>query len=212
MKLLDYLFVLTLFFGLIVGCSKPGSDTNFTSSVASIVSVTDTDGSVPLQSDVLTNGIMTDDVVTVTIQIESVDQNGNTTPFDPGPLDNIIFKEYRVDYFRTDGGAAPASFNGTMNLFLAPNTRGSTNIVIVRAFDKNRSPLAELRDGGEIFSTVTITVFGEDGFGNDVSTSGSINVSFGNFPDQGGSGPAPVPTSSPISTPTPQPTATPSTQ
>ncbi|HWP46908.1 MAG TPA: hypothetical protein VNM22_07070 [Candidatus Limnocylindrales bacterium] len=206
-KLLLYLCLLVLASKLLMGCGKPGGKNNFTSSQVTVVSITDTSGKVPLQSDVVTNGFLTDDVATVTVRSQSVDQNGPTTPFEPGPLDNIVLNQYRVDYFRTDGGAVPASFNGTMNLFLAPNTEASTNIVIVRAFDKNRSPLVELREGGEIFATVTITLFGEDGFGNDISTSGSINVSFGNFPDQGGVGPAPVPTPNPL--PTASPTATP---
>jgi len=209
MKLFIGLSILALFIGLMIGCGKPGPGDNFTSSLLTVTSITDTAGNVPLQSDVLTSGALTDDIVTVTLRSESKDPNGATTPLDPGPLDNITLTQYRVDYLRTDGGPVPASFNSNMNLFLAPNTEASTNIVIIRAFDKNRSPLVELRDGGEIFATVLITFFGEDGFGNDVSTSGSISVSFGNFPDQGAGGPSPAPSPVPIPTATPAPTATP---
>lgn len=208
MKLFIYLSALIFSIWLIVSCSKPGPGDNFTSSLLSVVSITDTEGNIPLQSDVLTNGALTDDVVTVTLRSEPKDPNGDTTPLGTGPLDNITLKQYRVDYRRTDGGPTPTSFNSTMNLFLPPSTEASTNIVIIRAFDKNRSPLIELREGGEIFATVLLTFFGEDGFGNDVVTEGSISVSFGNFPDQGGSGPSPAPSPEPIPTATPSPTPT----
>ena len=166
------------------GCGKPGGSTNnVTNSFVTVVSMNENE---PLQSDVLTNGYATDDTISVSLKSESRqlgDGDNPTDPDGPSPFDTITFRSYHVAHIRSDGGPNPADFTAGLNLTLAPESEGDVSIVIVRAFDKNRSPLEELRDDGEIFTTSIITLYGEDGFGNDIAVDGSLAISFANYPD-----------------------------
>jgi hypothetical protein len=175
--------VLCLIFSL-WGCGKPGGSTNnVTNSFVTVVSM---NGNEPLQSDVLTNGFVTDDTISVSLKSESRQLGDGDNPMDPdgpSPFDTISFRSYHVAHVRSDGGPNPADFTAGLNLTLEPGSEGEATIVIVRAFDKNRSPLEELRDDGEIFTTSIITLYGEDGFGNDIAVDGSVAISFANYPD-----------------------------
>lgn len=174
--------VVSLFF-LWSGCGKPGNvANNFTNCIVTVVSIHD---NTPLQSDVLTEGFLQDDFVTVELasQFRAPD-NDPTAPDGPSLFDTIRFHTYHVSHFRSDGGANPPSFTAGMNLSVAPNSTGSAEIVLVRAFDKNREPLEQLRDDGEIFTTCVVTFYGTDGNGNDVSVDGYLTVLFANFLDR----------------------------
>lgn len=163
------------------GCSKPGDSAyNFTNVFVTVVSI---NGNKPFQSDVLTNGYGEDDVVTVTFKSESRTATDDPTAPRTSPLNTIIFHTYHVTHQRSDSGPNPPDFTAGMNLTVPPDSEPQVDIVIVRAFDKHRSPLEELRDDGEIFTTSSITFYGEDGYGNDISVSGSLAISFANFPD-----------------------------
>ena len=170
----------------VYGCGKPGgSENNFTNSFVTVVSI---NANVPLQSDVLTSGFGSDDIVTIQFKSEprqtGSEEDNPTDPDGPSPFDTIVLHSYHVTHQRSDGGPNPAAFTAGLNLTIPANSEAEANIVIVRAFDKHRSPLEELRDDGEIFTTSIITFFGEDGFGNDIAISGSLAISFANFPDQ----------------------------
>ena len=168
----------------LAGCGKPGnSANNYTNS---IVTITSLNGNEPFQSDVLTNGYAADDVITVTLQCDFRAGEDSPTAPDSGAsvFDTITFRSYHVGHQRSDGGANPSDFTAGLTLSVAPDNEAEVSIVVVRAFDKNRSPLEELRDDGEIFTTTTLTLYGQDGYGNDVAVSSSIAISFANFPDQ----------------------------
>ena len=171
---------------LLTSCGKPGgTNNNFTHSLVSVLSVNDNK---PLQSDTLTKGYGTDDIVTVKFKSESSQLGtGDKNPTDPdglSPFDRITLHTYHVTHQRSDGGPVPSDFTGGMNLTLAPNAEGEASIVIVRAFDKNRSPLQELRSSGQIFATSIMTFYGQDGYGNDLAVQGSLAISFANFADK----------------------------
>ena len=168
---------------LMGGCGKPGdSEDNLTNSVVTITSINNNE---PLQSDVLTNGYGTDDVVSVKLKSDfRAPEDDPTAPKGPTVFDTIVFYSYHVTHMRSDGGPNPSEFTGGMNVTLTANSEGEASIVVVRAFDKNRSPLEELRDDGEIFTTSIITFYGTDGNGNDIAMTGSLAISFANFPDQ----------------------------
>ncbi len=177
-----------LFFALLIlgawysiGCSKPADTSlNFTNSFVTVVSINDNK---PFQSDVLTDGFGSDDVVTVNFKSESwVDADDPTVPR-TSPLNTVLLNTYHVTHQRSDGGPNPSDFTTGMNLTIPIDSEAAANVVLVRAFDKHRSPLEELRDDGEMFTTSVITFYGEDGYGNDVSVSTSIAISFANFPD-----------------------------
>lgn len=169
---------------VLAGCGKPGnSANNFTNSVVTITSLNDNQ---PFQSDVLTDGYATDDVVTVKLQCDfRTGEDGPTAP-DSGAsvFDTITFRSYHVGHQRSDGGPNPSDFTAGLTLSLAPDSEAEVSVVVVRAFDKNRSPLEELRDDGEIFTTTSVTLYGQDGYGNDIAVSASIAISFANFLDE----------------------------
>ena len=167
---------------LIAGCGKPGDlSNNFTNSWVTMTAI---NGGEPLQSDVLTNGYASDDIISITLNsVFRVPAEDPTAPDGPTPLDTIVFHSYLVTHRRSDGGPNPASFTGGISVSLSPDSETETSLVVVRAFDKHRSPLLELRDDGEIFTTSIITVYGTDGNGNDVEVSGSFTISYANFAD-----------------------------
>lgn len=167
---------------LLAGCGKPGDIANNLTNC--VVAVTSVNGGEPFQSDVLTDGYASDDVITIQINSEFRAPDGDpTAPDGPSVFDTITFHSYHVTHYRSDGGPNPASFTAGMTLVVAPNSEGSIQLVVVRAFDKHRSPLQELRDDGEIFTTTIITVYGTDGNDNDVAASGAVTISYANFPD-----------------------------
>lgn len=169
---------------VLTSCGKPGnSASNYTNSVVTITSFNDNQ---PFQSDVLTNGYATDDVMTVKLQCDFRTGEDDPTAPDSGAsvFDTIIFSSYHVGHQRSDGGANPSDFTAGLTLSVAPDNEAEVKVVVVRAFDKNRSPLEELRDDGEIFTTTTLTLYGQDGYGNDIAVSSSIAISFANFPDE----------------------------
>ena len=167
---------------LIASCGKPGDlSNNFTNSWVTMTAINEGE---PLQSDVLTNGYATDDIISITLNsVFRVPADDPTAPDGPTQLDTIVFHSYLVTHRRSDGGPNPASFTGGMSVSLSPDSEAETRLVVVRAFDKHRSPLVELRDDGEIFTTSIITVYGTDGNGNDVEVSGSFTISYANFGD-----------------------------
>lgn len=179
-----FLYGILLFAALLLsGCGKPNnSGTNFTNSLITLTSLNDNE---PFKSDVLTNGYGQDDVISATLISEfRAAEDGPTAPDGPSVYDTVIFHSYHVAHQRSDGGPDPADFTAGLSVGLAPGSETQVNLVIVRAFDKHKSPLEELRDDGEIFTTTTVTIYGQDGYGNDVAVSGSLGISFANFPDQ----------------------------
>jgi len=175
--------VVVSLFSLWSGCGKPGDVArNFTNCIVTVASIND---NTPVQSDVVTRGFLEDDLVTVELASQfRAPADDPTAPDGPSLFDRIKFHTYQVNYFRSDGGTNPASFTAGMNLIVEPDSTGSVEIVLVRAFDKNRAPLQQLRDDGEIFTTCAITFYGTDGNGNDVAVDGYVTVLFANFLDQ----------------------------
>lgn len=165
------------------GCGKPGDVArNYTNCMVTVVSINE---NTPLQSDVVRRGFPQDDFVTIELASQfRAPADDPTAPDGPSLFDTIRFYQYLVNYFRSDGGVNPASFSAGMNLIVEPNSTGSAEIVLVPAFHKNRAPLQQLRDDGEIFTTAVITFYGTDGNGNDVAVDGYLTVLFANFLDQ----------------------------
>ncbi len=163
------------------GCSKPGNSAqNYTNAFITIVAI---NNDTPLQSDVLTHGYARDDTVIVHFKSEPrIPDDDPTTPR-TSPLNTITFHTYHVAHQRSDGGPNPSDFTAGMNVMIPPESEAEVDVVVVRAFDKHRSPLEELRDDGEIFTSSLITFYGEDGYGNDLSVTASMAISFANFPD-----------------------------
>ncbi len=168
---------------LMSGCDKPDKSTNLSGMFITMPSI---NGGASLKSDVVNNGYTMDDDVPVTLKSQSHSMQFDNIPteFDnTASSDTIIFSRYHISHVRSDGGPNPADFSAGLTFTLPPEEETSVDVVVVRAFDKNRSPLKELWDRGQIFTTVTITFYGNDGYGNNVVVSGAFPVSFANFAD-----------------------------
>jgi hypothetical protein len=178
------LFYLCFIF-LLVGCGKPGSSSsNLTNSFVTIVSIND---NAPLESDVLTNGAATPDIVTFTFKSQPRQLGDGDNPTDPdgrSPFDTITLRSYHIEYLRSDGGPNPPHFTDKTTITLEPDSEVSADIIVVYGFFKHRSPLKELRDDGQLVTSCTVTFYGEDGYGNDIKVDGSLAISFANYPDQ----------------------------
>lgn len=172
---------------LFSGCGQPGwSDYNSTHSEVIILSINDDQ---TLLSDVLTQGSTVDDSVKVVFQSLPRGIGDDTNPTDVGGIsayDTIVFRSYHISHLRTDQGTKPDDFTAGVNFTITPGTTDKTvYVTVVRALDKSRTPLKELWESGQIFTTTTITLYGEDGYGNGIAVQGSFPISFANFPDSG---------------------------
>jgi hypothetical protein len=140
-----------------------------------------------LQSDVLTKGVVYEDLGQVSLHIAMKDVTGLTAPSD----NNVItVNRYHIDYVRPDGRNTqgvdiPYSFDGA-----ATGTIGTTvttlTFVIVPGQRKLEAPLMALRSmgGAVVISTIAnVTFYGHDQAGNVVSVTGMITVNFADWAD-----------------------------
>jgi hypothetical protein len=71
-----------------------------------------------------------------------------------------------------------------MTATILPGSATSVSFELVRHVAKLESPLVQLVNSRSFISTITtVTFFGADRVGNDVSASGTIQIDFGNFGD-----------------------------
>lgn len=118
-----------------------------------------------------------------------------TSATGPSPLSQVTIHRYRVEFQRTDGRNRPGvdvpfGFDGALTATVA--TAGATvSFQLVSHAMKLEPPLRSLiwpesrGPGGQIFihTIATITFYGRDQAGNEVSVSGMISVNFGDFAD-----------------------------
>ena len=108
----------------------------------------------------------------------------------PTPINNITLARYRVEYTRADGRNRPGvdvpfAFDGVITNTVTPD--GTTvGFSLVRVQAKSEMPLMLLQNQFSpiITELATVTFYGQDQAGNQVSVSGSIQIDFGNFGDQ----------------------------
>jgi hypothetical protein len=110
------------------------------------------------------------------------------TPAAPSALNSVTITRYRVVYRRTDGRNTPGvdvpfSFDSGVTVTVGSDG-GSTGFELVRHTAKQEAPLRALTNNPDIISTIAeVTFYGRDQAGNDVSATGTIGISFGNFAD-----------------------------
>jgi len=107
----------------------------------------------------------------------------------PAPSNFLTINRYRVQYIRADGRNTPGvdvpfPFDSAVTVTVNPGSTAQAGFDIVRVVAKGEAPLVGLVNSQEFISTIAdITFYGKDHAGNDVSATGSIGITFGNFGD-----------------------------
>jgi len=118
-------------------------------------------------------GKVADDYFDITLK--SVYKNPTLT----STFADVIVQEYRVTYYRTDGGKVPDPFTISLMFRVSGGGTATINTMIVQRQAKLKSPLRELAFGGgegNIEMDAIIEFFGEDLMGNKVSTKFVLDI------------------------------------
>ena len=156
----------------------------------------------PLSSDVITNitspaPCSTDspcptifgDSGTVTLRAPLKDI-GATAPLAPTSNNEVTINRIHVQYTRADGRNTqgidvPFGFDSASTGTIPPGGSLQLGFELVRNVAKQEAPLVQLRTSNNFISALaTITFYGVDRVGNNVQTTGQIQIEFGNFGDQ----------------------------
>jgi hypothetical protein len=110
-------------------------------------------------------------------------------PATPSELNSVTINRYRVEYRRTDsrnieGVDVPYSFDSGVTFTIPAGGKATAGFQIVRHTAKQEAPLRALRfSGNKISAIATVTFYGQDQAGNEISASGNIGIDFGDFGD-----------------------------
>ncbi|MGE3276112.1 MAG: hypothetical protein AB7O67_13440 [Vicinamibacterales bacterium] len=112
-------------------------------------------------------------------------------PNQPSTINQITLTRYRVTFQRADGRNTPGvdvpyGFDGGATVTVGGSSTVTIGFDIVRHQMKEEPPLRNLVNSGgaNLISTIaTVTFYGRDQAGNDVSVEGQITVNFGDFGD-----------------------------
>jgi hypothetical protein len=125
--------------------------------------------------------------VELTLQLRDI---GNpASPSSPSPLNAVTVSRYHVEYRRSDGRNTPGvdvpyPFDGAATFTVPTNGSATGGFSLVRGAAKLEAPLTSLINDANLITTIAyVTFYGRDQAGNDVSVTGSIEITFGNFGD-----------------------------
>ncbi len=107
------------------------------------------------------------------------------------PINDVTLTRYRVSFRRADGRNTPGvdvpfSFDGGLSRTIGVGGSEDVSFDLVRHAAKLEPPLRSLNNlGGQVLITTVaeVTFFGRDQNGNEVSVTGLLDVTFGDFPD-----------------------------
>jgi hypothetical protein len=154
----------------------------------------------PVEADVITNVSRTvngqqvsiptvfNDVGSVTMSLLLKDQ-GQAATTGPSPLNQVTITRYRVEYRRSDGRNTPGvdvpfAFDSAVTFTVPAQGTVTAGFELVRNTAKHEAPLQALQNSPVILTTIAdVTFYGRDQAGNELSTTGSMQVNFGNFGD-----------------------------
>jgi hypothetical protein len=125
----------------------------------------------------------------VVIGLQLKDQGSLNVLATPSLTNQVTINRYRVEYRRTDGRKqegvdVPYSFDSAVTFSILADTDGASNFQLVRQSAKAEAPLRALSQSGNIISTIaTVTFYGHDQAGNEVSVSSNIGIDFADFAD-----------------------------
>jgi hypothetical protein len=121
----------------------------------------------------------------VKMHLEVKDIGTTGTPPTPSSNNQVTSTRYHVSYSRADGRNTPGvdvpfAFDGTVTAtILGPQT---FSFELVRATAKEEAPLVQLVNSPTVITTIaSVTFYGTDLVGNEISVTGSITIEFGNF-------------------------------
>jgi hypothetical protein len=157
-------------------------------------------GSDQLQSDVLTNvtspppctiaapcpTIFSDDA-TVTLRTTRKDV---TSALAPTTNNDVTINRIHVGFSRADGRNTegvdvPFAFDSTVSSTIQAGSAKAIVFELVRHVAKQESPLVQLGTSSNVISTIaTLTFYGVDRVGNNIQTTGQMQIEFGNFADK----------------------------
>jgi hypothetical protein len=143
-----------------------------------------------LNSDVVTDGGVIEDVGSVTLRLALKDPGSPSNPNNPSTANFITVTRYRVEFVRTDGRNVPGvdvpfPFDGAFTATVGSNPVTAT-FTLVRVQAKLEAPLKALAGGGGaiVISTLAdVTFFGFDQAGREVVVKGRIGVDFADWAD-----------------------------
>jgi hypothetical protein len=101
----------------------------------------------------------------------------------------ITISHVHVEYTRADGHNAqgqdvPYAFDGAVTGTVPPAGTATFSFLLVRNVAKEEPPLIQLQSSSNVITTIaTVTFYGTDTVGNDVTVVGHIQVDFANFGD-----------------------------
>ena len=125
----------------------------------------------------------------VTMRLQLRDLGASGVAVTPSSLNEVTVSRYRVTYTRTDGRNTPGvdvpyPFDSAVTFTVPAEGSVTHGFDLVRNNAKREAPLAALQTNVGLLSTIAdVTFYGRDQAGNDVSVSGRIGVTFGNFAD-----------------------------
>ena len=91
---------------------------------------------------------------------------------------------YMVTFRSVEGDTFPASHEGVINVIVPPGEEKDVSFVLVPAEAKTVSPLVDLISGGELRTSALVEFWGtEDKTGQEVYTSGELDVNFADWAD-----------------------------
>src|SRR5262245_18445057 len=146
-----------------------------------------------IASDVLTvvnnRSTIFNDVGRITLRLLLRDPGIPGVAAAPTAMNQVTITRYRVQYRRSDGRNTPGvdvpnPFDSGLTVTVPADGTVTSGFDIVRNVAKQEAPLSTLRTGETFISTIAeVTFYGHDQAGNEVSVTGSIGITFGNFAD-----------------------------
>ena len=131
------------------------------------------------------------DAGSVTLRAPLKDIGNGSTTLSPTTNNEVTITQYHVKYIRADGRDVPGvdvpfAFDGAVTGTIpAANGTLSIGFDLVRNVAKGEAPLVGLTGSANLISTIAeVTFYGKDRVGNNVSVTGRLNVTFGDFGDQ----------------------------
>ena len=125
----------------------------------------------------------------VEMRLQLRDIGNPANPSSPSSLNAVTIERYHVRYVRSDGRNVqgqdvPYEYDGGVTFTVPSDGSATAGFTLVRSQAKREAPLAPLVNNDTIISTIAyVTFYGHDQAGNEVSITGTIDVTFGNFGD-----------------------------